>query len=122
MTAKNKQYCADRGIRLSGRRLGSNSTEQETAAEQRELFKADQRKRSVIEGRIGTGKRKFGLNLIMTKLIETSECVISMALYVMNIEKLLRVIRLVYVFFLCLYYFLMLFLKPLQGEDWMLTA
>jgi transposase, IS5 family len=58
----------------------------------------------------------------MTKLIETSECVISMALYVMNIEKLLRLICLVYAFFLCLYYFLMLLLKQLQGEDWMLVA
>jgi len=122
MTAKNKQYCADRGIRLSGRRLGSNSKEQETTAEQKELFKADQRKRSVIEGRIGTGKRKYGLGLIMTKLIETSECVISMALYVMNIEKILRLVRLVYAFFLCLYYFLLLLLKPLQGEGWMLAA
>ena len=102
MTAKNKQYCADRGIRLSGGSLGSNSKEQEAAAEQRELYNADQRKRSVIEGRNSAGKRKFGFNLIMTKLIETYECVISKALYVMSIEKLLRLIRLVYSFFWCL--------------------
>jgi hypothetical protein len=80
MTSKNKQFCADHGIRLSGRRLGRNSKAQEQTTEQKELFKADQRKRSVIEGRFGTGKRKYGLDLIMTKLVETSECVISMAL------------------------------------------
>ena len=45
-----------------------------------------------------------------------------MALYVMNIEKLLRLVRLVYAFFLCLYYFLMLLLNPLKEEDWMLAA
>jgi hypothetical protein len=122
MSSKNKQFCADHGIRLSGRRLGRNSKAQEQTTEQKELFKADQRKRSVIEGRFGTGKRKYGLDLIMTKLVETSECVISMALYVMNIEKILRLVRLVYVFFLCLYYFLLLALKPLREDDWMLAA
>jgi transposase, IS5 family len=122
MTSKNKQFCADHGIRLSGRRLGRNSKAQEQTTEQKELFKADQRKRSVIEGRFGTGKRKYGLDLIMTKLVETSECVISMALYVMNIEKILRLVRLVYAFFLCLYYFLLLALKQLHEEDWILAA
>jgi IS5 family transposase len=52
------------------------------------------RKRSVIEGRIGTGKRKYGLDRILTKLVETSRTVITMAFFVMNAEKILRLLRL----------------------------
>jgi IS5 family transposase len=52
------------------------------------------RKRSVIEGRIGTGKRKYGLGRILTKLVETSRSVITMAFFVMNAEKILRLLRL----------------------------
>jgi hypothetical protein len=62
--------------------------------EQQELFKSDLRKRSVIEGRIGTGKRKYGLDRIPTKLVETSRTVITMAFFVMNAEKILRLLRL----------------------------
>jgi transposase, IS5 family len=61
-------------------------------AEQQELFKSDLRKRSVIEGRIGTGKRKYGLDRIPTKLIKTSRTVITMAFFVMNAEKILRLL------------------------------
>ncbi|MFN9644802.1 MAG: transposase [Cyanobacteriota bacterium] len=62
-------------------------------AEQKELFKSDLRKRSVIEKRIGTSKRKHGLDRIMTKLVETSRTVITMAFFVMNAEKVLRLLR-----------------------------
>jgi hypothetical protein len=51
-------------------------------------------KRSVIEGRIGTSKRKYRLDRILTKQMETSRTVISMAIFVMNAEKILRLLRL----------------------------
>jgi hypothetical protein len=47
----------------------------------------------VIEGRIGTGKRKYGLGRILPKLVETSMSVITMAFFVMNAEKILRLLR-----------------------------
>jgi hypothetical protein len=47
----------------------------------------------VIEGRIGTSKRKYGLDRIMTKLVATSKSVIGMAFFVMNTEKILRLLR-----------------------------
>ena len=64
------------------------------STEQQELFKSDLRKRSVIKGRIGTSKRKYGLDRILTKLVETSRSVIGMAFFVMNSEKILRLLRL----------------------------
>jgi len=57
----------------------------------------------VIEGRIGTSKRKYGLDRIMTKLVETSRTVISMAFFVMNAEKILRLLRLIFALLLSLY-------------------
>jgi hypothetical protein len=72
--------------------------------EQQELFKSDMRKRSVIEGRIGTSKRKYGLDRIMTKLMETSRTVISMAFFVMNAEKILRLLRLLLALFMSMYF------------------
>ncbi|MFN7896924.1 MAG: transposase, partial [Cyanobacteriota bacterium] len=56
-----------------------------------------------IEGRIGTSKRKYGLDRIMTKLVETSRTVISMAFFVMNAEKILRLLRLIFALLLSLY-------------------
>ena len=48
----------------------------------------------MIEGRIGTGKRKYGLDRILTKLVETSRTVITMAFFMMNAEKIMRLLRL----------------------------
>ena len=104
MTLGNKKFCADHAIRLSGR-LGKKQIEDEVqTAEQQELFKSDMRKRSVIEGRIGTSKRKHGLDRIMTKLMETSRTVISMAFFVMNAEKILRLLRLLFALFVSMYF------------------
>lgn len=102
ITVENKRYCEQRGIRLSGRGRSSKTHTPITTTEQKELFKSDHKKRSVIEGRIGTSKRKYGLDLILTKLVETSRSVISMALFAINAEKILRLIRLVLDIFLWL--------------------
>jgi hypothetical protein len=94
MTFENKKFCADNNIRLSGRPRKRQIQAEVQTAEQQELFKSDLRKRSVIEGRIGTGKRKYGLDRILTKLVETSRTVITMAFFVMNAEKIMRLLRL----------------------------
>jgi len=94
MTSDNKKFCADNNIRLSGRPRKKQAGAEMQTPEQQELFKSDLRKRSVIEGRIGTGKRKYGLDRILTKLVETSRTVITMAFFVMNAEKILRLLRL----------------------------
>ena len=99
---ENKRYCEQRGIRLSGRGRSSKISTPAVTTEQKEIFKSDHKKRSVIEGRIGTSKRKYGLDLILTKLVETSRSVISMALFALNAEKILRLIRLVLDIFLWL--------------------
>jgi hypothetical protein len=107
MTLGNKKFCADNNIRLSGRPRKKQVKAEVQTAKQQELFKSDLRKRSVIEGRIGTSKRKYGLDRILTKLVESSRTVITMAFFVMNAEKILRMLRLI-LFILVSVYILML--------------
>jgi IS5 family transposase len=103
MTARNKKFCEDNGIRLSGRARKKEPEIEVQSTEQQELFKSDLRKRSVIEGRIGTSKRKYGLDRIMTKLVATSKAVIGMAFFVMNAEKILRILRILFAFLMSIY-------------------
>lgn len=107
MAFENKKFCIAYDIRLSSRPRKRQIHAEVQTAEQQALFKSDLRKRSVIEGRIGTGKRKYGLGRILTKLVETSRTVITLAFFVMNAEKILRLLRfllsiLVYVYILML--------------------
>lgn len=95
MTSDIMKFCAANDIRLSGRPRKKQVEAEFQLSVQHELFKSDLRNHSVIEGRIGTGKRKYGLDRIMTKLIETSRTVITMAFFVMNAEKILRLLRLI---------------------------
>jgi hypothetical protein len=57
-----------------------------------------------VEGKFGQGKRRFGLDLIREKIVDTSGCTIAMNLVVMNMEKLLK---LLFVFFDELYWFML---------------
>ena len=86
----NLRYCKEKGIRLSGPRLG-RPPKIVTASEKR-LAKLDSRKRNEVEGAFGVTKRRYGLNLIMAKLQETSETVIALQFLVMNLERRLRLL------------------------------
>jgi hypothetical protein len=84
MAQANRKFCKEHRIRLSGRPLGRPRKNPMEVAEQRELFREDQRKRNAIEGRFGTGKRKYNLDRIMAKLEQTARSAISMVFLVMN--------------------------------------
>jgi hypothetical protein len=84
----NRKFCKDRGIRMSGPPLGrppKNITKSMKQQAQR-----DERIRNEIEGKFGQGKRRFGLNKIMSKLSETAETEIAIAFLVMNLTTLLK--------------------------------
>lgn len=86
----NIKYCKERGIHLSGPRLGRPP--KQTDKKQRRLERLLERIRNSIEGKFGEGKRCYGLGRIMTKLKETSESVIVLQFLVMNLERKLRVL------------------------------
>ena len=87
-TRENRNWCKERGIRMSGPRLG-RPPKNISLAEKKQA-QIDERIRNGIEGKFGQGKRRFGLNLIMTKLPNTSETAIALSFLVMNLNKLLK--------------------------------
>jgi hypothetical protein len=89
-TRENITYCRDRGIRLSGPKLGR--PEKNTDKLQAKQMRKDEIDRIPVEGKFGNAKRKGSLACVMAKLSCTSEAVISIAFMVLNLDRLLRLI------------------------------
>ena len=87
-TRKNRAWCKERGIRISGPPLGRPP--KNVSKETKKQALDDERFRNGIEGKFGQAKRRFSLNLVMTKLPETSETSIAITFLVMNLSTLLR--------------------------------
>ena len=86
----NRDYCKERGIRLSGPALGRPSKETDKALLKQQS--QDARDRSPVEGKFGEGKAKYGLGRVMARIKESCETVISMAFLCMNINRRLRIL------------------------------
>ena len=82
-TRKNQKYCRDHGIKMQGLRHSKDSEKQKE--EYKEIGE-----RNIVEGKFGNGKRKLGLSRIMAKLEETTENMISMDMFILNMETYLR--------------------------------
>jgi IS5 family transposase len=61
-------------------------------AEEKRQFLDDQRQRNAVEGKIGQGKRRYGLGLIREKLAVTQGSAIELNVLVMNLEKRLELL------------------------------
>ena len=86
----NRSWCKERSIRLSGPRLGRKN-ELIKQDEAKQLYE-DSCERNAVEGNFGTTKRKYGLDLIMPKLPDTSKTSISMGFFAANMERKLRLL------------------------------
>ena len=71
---------------------GHPKSDPELLAEDKRQFLDDQRQRNAVEGKIGQGKRRFGLGLIREKLAVTQGSTIARNVLVMNLEKLLELL------------------------------
>ncbi len=80
----NLRYCKEAGIRLSGKALGKPP---KNRVGQKALEKRDTAARNEIEGKIGHLKNDYGLRKITARLPETSEAVIAVAIFAMNLSK-----------------------------------
>ncbi len=85
---ENRAWCKERGIRISGPPLGRPP--KNVSKETKKQALDDERFRNAIEGKFGQAKRRFSLNLVMTKLAETSETSIAITFLVINLSTLLR--------------------------------
>jgi IS5 family transposase len=97
-TRSNRAFCQRHGIRLSGPRLGRPKNDPELVAAEKQQFIDDQRERNAVEGKIGQGKRRYGLGLIREKLAATQGSSIAMNILVMNLQKLLELLFAFFVF------------------------
>ena len=88
-TRENRQWCAERGIRLAGPPLGRPPIDPARIAERSRAARADECARVPIEGVFGVLKRRYSLGRIMAKLANTSESVIALAFLIMNLAKIL---------------------------------
>lgn len=100
----NRAFCQHHDIRLSGPRLGRPKNDPQLVAAVKKQFADDQRQRNAVEGKIGQGKRHYGLALIREKLAITQGLTIALNVLVMNLEKLLE---LLFVLWVCWLYLLM---------------
>lgn len=93
-TRKNRGYCKERGIRITGNPLGRPRKETEGSKKrlkaERKQRRQDEVDRIPVEGKFGEAKRKGTLDRIMAKLAHTSESVIHVGLIVLNLDKWLR--------------------------------
>ena len=91
-TRENRAWCKERGIRISGVALGRppKNISQETKKQARE----DERFRNRIEGKFGEAKRRYSLNLVTSKLANTSETSIAITFFVVNLMARVRQISL----------------------------
>jgi hypothetical protein len=87
-TRDNRKYCQKKGIRMSGPPLGR--PKKNVSKEEKKQAREDEKIRNRIEGKFGEGKRKYGLDLIKTKLKETSENKIAIIILAMNLMTVVR--------------------------------
>lgn len=87
---KNRQYCAELGIRMNGPNLGRPPKDKKLYDEQKRQERSEAGERNAVEGKFGEAKRFYTLSRVMTRLKNTSEVSIHMTFLVMNLEKRLR--------------------------------
>ena len=88
-TRGNRAYCKKHGIRLSGPALGRPKGGEAGAKESRQMYK-DACERNAVEGRNGNLKRRYGLDLIMSKLDDTAKTEAALNILAMNAAQRLR--------------------------------
>jgi len=68
-TRENQDFCKSKEIRLSDSKLGRSTKEEKEEA--RNQVYQDSCERNEVKDQFGTGKRKYTLDYVMTKLRET---------------------------------------------------
>lgn len=86
----NRKFCKENRIRINGPKLGRPTFE--LTKDEKAENRIDEGKRNQVEGKFGEAKRKYGLSRLLTRLPETSGCLIAVNCIVMNLERLLRTI------------------------------
>ena len=85
---KNRSYCKEHGIRISGPALGRPKQQ---SKEERTQAYIDNTERIEVERGFSLAKRRYGMGLIRTKLDTTTRSSIALSILAMNINHLVAV-------------------------------
>jgi hypothetical protein len=83
-TRVNRAFCKTHDIRLSGPPLGRRKADSTDEKIHGQLYR-DACERNAVEGRNGNAKRRWGLDLIMSKLDETAKTEAALSIIAMNV-------------------------------------
>ena len=92
-TRENLAYCKKNGIRLMGKPLGRPRKD---AIPDKKQMRTDEIDRIEAERKLSHAKGSFGLGLIRTRLKDTSETAIALAIVALNLHHIGRILRAVY--------------------------
>ena len=87
-TRENRDWCKERGIRISGVPLGRPP--KNVSKEKKKQAQEDEKIRNSIEGKFGQAKRRFSLSRVMAKLSHTAQTAIAMTFLVINLSTWLH--------------------------------
>lgn len=85
---KNRDFCKQKGIRLSGPRLGRPKVS-EIEDDKRQTY-LDSCERNMVESRNGIVKRRYGMDRVMAYLSCTALTQAALQVFVMNVAHLIR--------------------------------
>lgn len=89
---ENREYCTQHNIRLGAPVLGRPNADETVLKSQAKQLRKDEIGRIEVEGKFGVAKRRFCLDKVMTRLQNSSECVISLVFMMINLEKLVALL------------------------------
>ena len=90
LTRENRKYLKSLNIKIYGNPLGRPKKQEKTSAQKYRDRKMEAQ-RNHVEGKFGQAKRGYNLNNIMARTKETSESWINTIIFVMNLQKLLKI-------------------------------
>jgi len=85
----NLSWCKERGIRLSGPRLGRPPKDHEVSRASKTTERKDAADRNIVEAVFGTTKQAYGLDRVDARTQQTTKTVISLAIVAFNLKKML---------------------------------
>ena len=88
-TRKNRMFCKEHGIRLSGKPLGRPK---KNSVEDRKQVWVDEVNRIEVERKFSYAKGSFGLGLIRARLKETSKTAIALSILALNLAHIGRIL------------------------------
>lgn len=86
-TRDNRNFCKAHGIRLSGPKLGRPSLAKQAAKEKKQEYQ-DNTDRIEVERSFSLSKRCYGMDLIRTRLYDTTLTSIALSVFVTNLFKI----------------------------------